>query len=244
MVRHFVNFWPRRRRFASRPPADDDNNGSEWLPRFSVESSFDIAHYRPRERPNSVRIVHPKNGEQAWWPLFDETGEQLFPELMSKRDENRETTICGLVFRRDHKHRKSRTPLPCITGWKDLRYLRGVVKEIIRAAGCAMSCRSRLAGPVGKDQNILRHAASPGGHSGAQRPNRNKMHCIIPVWSGSCVIDSEPTCLRYRHGANHSRLSSRGASLSVEEILCILMREIRRSAFRSAGCSDCYLLVR
>lgn len=108
----------------------------EWLQREEhVFGAFEIAHYRPKERPNSVKIVHPKNGEEAWWPLFDETGEALFPELMAELDEIKKTTVSGLVFRRDHAHRRSRTPLPWITDKKDLRYLRGVVKEIIRSAG-------------------------------------------------------------------------------------------------------------
>ncbi|WP_156175314.1 hypothetical protein [Bradyrhizobium sp. LTSP849] len=108
----------------------------EWLQREEhVFGAFEIAHYRPKERPNSVKIVHPKNGEEAWWPLFDEAGEALFPELMAELDEIKKTTVSGLVFRRDHAHRRSRTPLPWITDKKDLRYLRDVVKEIIRSAG-------------------------------------------------------------------------------------------------------------
>jgi hypothetical protein len=59
----------------------------EWLQREEhVFGAFEIAHYRPKERPNSVKIIHPKNGEEAWWPLFDETGEALFPELMAELD--------------------------------------------------------------------------------------------------------------------------------------------------------------
>lgn len=108
----------------------------EWLQREEhVFGAFEIAHYRPKECPNSVKIVHPKNGEEAWWPLFDEAGEALFPELMAELDEIKRTTVSGLVFRRDHAHRRSRTPLPWITDKKDLRYLRDVVKEIIRSAG-------------------------------------------------------------------------------------------------------------
>jgi hypothetical protein len=108
----------------------------EWLQREEqVFGAFEASHYRPKERPNSVRIVHPKNGEEAWWPLFDEAGEALFPELMAELDEIKKTTVSGLVFRRDHAHRRSRTPLPWITEKKDLRYLRDVVKEIIRSAG-------------------------------------------------------------------------------------------------------------
>jgi len=41
----------------------------------------------------------------------------------------------GLIFRRDHKHRRSHMPLPWITERKDLRYLRSVVKKIVAAAG-------------------------------------------------------------------------------------------------------------
>ena len=108
----------------------------EWLQREEhVFGAFEITHYRPKERPNSVKIVHPKNGEEAWWPLFDETSEALFPELMAKLDAIKKTMVLGLVFRRDHEHRKSPTPLPWITERKDLRYLRSVVKEIVAAAG-------------------------------------------------------------------------------------------------------------
>jgi hypothetical protein len=108
----------------------------EWLQREEhVFGAFEIGHYRPKERPNSVRIVHPKNGEEAWWPLFDETGEPLFPELMAELDAIKEWVASGLAFRRDHAHRRSRIPLPWITERRDLRYLRHVVKKIVSAAG-------------------------------------------------------------------------------------------------------------
>jgi hypothetical protein len=51
-----------------------------------------------------------QNGEEACWPLFDVTGEALFPELMAELDAIKKTMVSSLVFRRDHKHRKSRTP--------------------------------------------------------------------------------------------------------------------------------------
>lgn len=107
----------------------------EWLQREEhVFGAFEITHYRPKERPNSVRIVHPKNGEEAWWPLFDETGEPLFPELMTELDAIKQSVISGLAFRRDHAHRRSCVPQPWITERKDLRYLRRVVKKIVAAA--------------------------------------------------------------------------------------------------------------
>ena len=108
----------------------------EWLQREEhVFGAFEISHYRPKERPNSVKIVHPKNGEEAWWPLFDESGEALFPELMAELDAIKQTMVSGLILRRDHAHRRSRAPLPWITERKDLRYLRSVVKKIVVAAG-------------------------------------------------------------------------------------------------------------
>jgi hypothetical protein len=107
----------------------------EWLQREEhVFGAFEIAHYRPKERPDSVRVVHPKNGEEAWWPLFDETGQPLFPELMAELDAIKDKVTSGLAFRRDHEHRKSLDLLPWITDRKDLRYLRRVVKKIIVAA--------------------------------------------------------------------------------------------------------------
>jgi hypothetical protein len=108
----------------------------EWLQREEhVFGTFEVSHYRPKERPNSVRILHPKNGEEAWWPLFDEAGEPLFPELTAELDAIKETIVSGLIFRRVHRHRRSRTPVPWITQRRDLRYLRTVVKKIVAAAG-------------------------------------------------------------------------------------------------------------
>jgi hypothetical protein len=54
---------------------------------------------------------------------------------MAELDAIKQTRLSGLVFRRDHPHRKSPTPLPWITDRKDLRYLRSVVKKIVVAAG-------------------------------------------------------------------------------------------------------------
>jgi hypothetical protein len=58
----------------------------------------------------------------------------LFPELMAELDDIKQGIVSGLALRRDHKHRRSPIPLPWITERQDLRYLREVVKKIIRAA--------------------------------------------------------------------------------------------------------------
>jgi hypothetical protein len=116
----------------------------EWLQREEhLLGAFLISHYRPKERPNAVRVLHPKNGEEAWWPLFDETQRQperhpLFPELMAELDAIKAGAVVGidgLIFRRDHAHRRGKAPLPWITPRGDLDHFRSVVKDIIRAAG-------------------------------------------------------------------------------------------------------------
>jgi hypothetical protein len=116
----------------------------EWLQREEhLFGAFRLSHYRPPERVDAVRVVHPKNGEEAWWPLFDEMqakpkAHPLFPELMAELDAIKAGVVVGLdglTFRRDHKHRRGKVPLPWITPRGELDYFRGVVKDIIRAAG-------------------------------------------------------------------------------------------------------------
>jgi hypothetical protein len=116
----------------------------EWLQREEhLIGAVLLSHYRPAERPDAVRVVHPKNGEEAWWPLFDEKQQQpdrypLFPELMAELDAIKAQSVVaidGLMFRRDHPHRRGKVPLPWITPRGDLDYFRSVVKKIIRAAG-------------------------------------------------------------------------------------------------------------
>ena len=83
----------------------------EWLQREEhLFGAFEAAHYRPKERPDSVRIVHPKTGEEAWWPLFDNGGRALFPELMAELDAIKANTIAGPILRRDHAHRRGSIP--------------------------------------------------------------------------------------------------------------------------------------
>jgi hypothetical protein len=81
-----------------------------------------------------VRIVHPKTGEEAWWPLHDERGEPLFPELMAELDSIKSRTLSGLMIRRDRKDRKAGVPLPWIRAKGGLDYLRATVMAIARAA--------------------------------------------------------------------------------------------------------------
>jgi len=110
--------------------------GWEWLQReIDIFATFEVAHYRPKERPNSVRVVHEKTNEENWIPLFDEkTGAPLYPELMAELDAIKRTRIAGLMLRRDWG-----THAPWPTWPKedevDLTHLSRKVKEVIRAAG-------------------------------------------------------------------------------------------------------------
>jgi hypothetical protein len=80
-------------------------------------------------------VVHPKNGEEAWIPLFDEIGAPLFPELVAELDAIRQRTAAGVMIRRDHDHRRGKVPVPWTTARGGLDHLRSVVKDVIRASG-------------------------------------------------------------------------------------------------------------
>lgn len=108
----------------------------EWLQREEhVFGHFEAAHYRPKERPDAVRVVHPKTGEEAWVPLFDEDGEPLYPELMARLDAIKRERIGGLMLVRDWKDEKAGVPVPWVTPSGDLTYMRHTVKRLILKAG-------------------------------------------------------------------------------------------------------------
>ena len=107
----------------------------EWLQRErNIFATFDTAHYRPKERPHAVRVLHEKTGEENWIPLFDDTGVPLYPELMSELDAIKRERIGGLMLCRDWG---DRAPWPT---WPtpndvDLTHMSRTVKKVIRAAG-------------------------------------------------------------------------------------------------------------
>jgi hypothetical protein len=104
----------------------------EWLQREKdIFATFDVTHYRPKERPQAVRVLHEKTGEENWIPLFDETGGPLYPELMAELDAVKRERIGGLMLRRDWGECG-----PWPTGDNhDLTHMSRKVKEVIRAAG-------------------------------------------------------------------------------------------------------------
>ncbi len=112
----------------------------EWLQREEhIFGALSVQHYRSKERPDDVLIVHPKTGVEVWWPLFDpeQPGRvPLFPEIMARLDAIKKARIGGLMIVRDWKDEKAGVPVPWPTGKKgDLTYLRHEVKRIIRLAG-------------------------------------------------------------------------------------------------------------
>ncbi|MGB6939433.1 MAG: hypothetical protein WBE14_22675 [Xanthobacteraceae bacterium] len=105
--------------------------GWEWLQREeAIFGVFDAAHYRPKERPNAVRVPHPKTNEENWVPLFDDAGLRLYHELMRELDAIKQDRIGGLMLCRDWGDRR---PWPTEKG--DLAQMSRTVKKIIRAAG-------------------------------------------------------------------------------------------------------------
>jgi hypothetical protein len=107
----------------------------EWLQREKdIFATFDVTHYRPKERPNAVRVVHEKTGEENWIPLFDEKGVPLYPELMVELDAIKRQRIGGLMLCRDWGERAPWPTWPTESE-VDLTHMSRKVKEIIRAAG-------------------------------------------------------------------------------------------------------------
>ncbi len=107
----------------------------EWLQRETdIFASFDVSHYRPKERPNTVRVLHLKTKEESFVPLFDDAGMPVYPELMAELDAIKRERIGGLMLCRDWG---DRGPWPT---WPkpdqpDFTHLSRKVKEVIRAAG-------------------------------------------------------------------------------------------------------------
>jgi hypothetical protein len=107
----------------------------EWLQREqAIFGTFDVSHYRPKEHPDAVRVLHPKTDEENWVPLFDEEGVRLYPELMAELDAIKRERIGGLMLCRDWG---KRSPWPTWPqpGLIDVTHMSRKVKEIIRAAG-------------------------------------------------------------------------------------------------------------
>src|ERR1700761_3439995 len=49
--------------------------GWEWLQRETdIFATFMVEHYRPKDRPNMVRVVDEKTEAESWVPLFDDDG--------------------------------------------------------------------------------------------------------------------------------------------------------------------------
>ncbi|MCK1715119.1 MULTISPECIES: hypothetical protein [unclassified Bradyrhizobium] len=109
--------------------------GWEWLQRETdIFAVFAVSHYRPKERPNMVRVVDEKTKKESWIPLIDDAGASIYPELMAELDAINRGRIGGLMLCRDWG---DRSPWPT---WPkpdepDFTHLSRKVKEIVRAAG-------------------------------------------------------------------------------------------------------------
>jgi hypothetical protein len=109
--------------------------GWEWSQRVKdIFATFEVAHYRPKEHPNSVRVVHSKTREEAWIPLLDNTGVPLFPELMAELDAIKRERIGGLMIVRDWGNR---APWPTWSSQDnpELTFMIAKVRKIMGAAG-------------------------------------------------------------------------------------------------------------
>jgi hypothetical protein len=109
--------------------------GWEWLQRETdIFATFDVSHYRPKERPNMVRIIDEKTRQEGWIPLFDDAGAPVYPELMAELDAIKRDRIGGLMLCRDWGERGPWPTWPK-PDQPDFTHVSRKVKEVIRAAG-------------------------------------------------------------------------------------------------------------
>jgi hypothetical protein len=109
--------------------------GWEWLQReIDIFATFDVSHYRPKERPNMVRVIDEKTRAESWIPLFDDAGAPLYPELMAELDAIKRDRIGGLMLSRDWGNRGPWPTWPK-PDQPDFTHMSRKVKEVIRFAG-------------------------------------------------------------------------------------------------------------
>jgi hypothetical protein len=102
--------------------------------RIDIFATFEATHYRPKEHPNAVRVIHAKTLEENWVPLLDEKGAAIYPELMAELDAIKRERIAGLMIRRDWGERAPWPVWPTPDN-PDLTYMSRKVKEVMQAAG-------------------------------------------------------------------------------------------------------------
>ena len=109
--------------------------GWEWLQRETdIFATFDVAHYRPKERPTAVRVVHVKTGEENWIPLFDDQRRAALSRTdgRARRDQARAHRRADAAPRLGRARAWPTWPTPEEI---DLTHMSRKTKEIIRAAG-------------------------------------------------------------------------------------------------------------
>ena len=105
--------------------------GWEFLQRqHHIYTAFQAEHYRPDNHPGHVHVVNPKTNRGDWTPLFNKSGEPLYPDLIAELDAMKKLRPTGgLMLRRDGSGR------PWATKGEMLTHFARIVKKIIRAAG-------------------------------------------------------------------------------------------------------------
>lgn len=110
----------------------------EWhqRPENVLAGSLTWTDWRPSARPNSVRILHAKTGEELWQPLSDPDGGLLFPELTAYLDGLPRLGVPVVLMKpkRARRDAMGRLALPPALPFT-LREARTRVRRAARAAG-------------------------------------------------------------------------------------------------------------
>lgn len=91
-------------------------------------------HYRPQQAPGTVRVFHNKTDVVVDVPLYDDDGDELWPELTARLDS--EPHHGTLIVMRDAPDRRRGLHLPWATSASNpVRHVQRVVRAITDAAG-------------------------------------------------------------------------------------------------------------
>jgi len=183
----------------------------EWLQRErDIFATFDVGHYRPKERPHAVRVVHSKTGEENWVPLFGDKGAALYPELMAELDAIKRDRIGGLMLTRDWGDRRPWPSWPTPDD-ADFTHMRRKVKEITRAAGL----RDELAFTSFRHGGFTEAADSDLSDAEMRAAGRHKSAKVLPRYA-------KRTMKQVAEGARKRRAArTKGGNLSESAAPCL-----------------------
>jgi hypothetical protein len=99
-----------------------------------------LQHYRPKDMPNHILVVHPKSADEVWVPLFRANGELAHPELTPRLEEHARQAAAagrteGRLIVRSQRNPETTKEVPWINDRLEGTALYNAVREVVEHAG-------------------------------------------------------------------------------------------------------------